>query len=276
MYQRDRKFAHLAAPFPTSQDYAVDSSNPFSGAALEANRGGVLSDDQRRDAQRYARWRGGGDWARDAAEGVVRMAEGPIHKPKTDYDGDWQIVYVGALRLNVSLARWNATPEAGYVRAYYLPRKQWIVNLERLPDPPLPEGQQAIRRLWLDSVAALRSPDRYVSGVARATIAAIRVAAGSEAAANAVTPPAGPLDPRPLAEALCGTWSNLLVTLQFSADGTATVDDGETRTGRWWLDRKGRLATDVYLGPPTKAWVTADELIIGSGKGSTRTFKRDR
>jgi hypothetical protein len=49
------------------------------------------------------------------------------------------------MELNAGMSGWNAAPSAGYVRAFYLPRTKWIVNLERLPDRPLPDGNAAKR-----------------------------------------------------------------------------------------------------------------------------------
>jgi hypothetical protein len=36
-------------------------------------------------------------------------------------------------------ATYDAAPDAGVVRLYYLPRSRRVVNLERLPNAPLPD-----------------------------------------------------------------------------------------------------------------------------------------
>src|SRR5690348_11198479 len=69
----------------------------------------------------------------------VLSAEGAIGKQR--YSGGrtrgtyW--LYVGDQRFKVSGGTYQAAPDAGLVRLYYLARSRKIVNLERLPNAPL-------------------------------------------------------------------------------------------------------------------------------------------
>jgi len=78
-------------------------------------------------------------------------------------------------------------------------------------------------------------------------------------------PPLGARDPRPLEQAIVGTWRSPILTIAFQADGSvsATMLGGMQRRGRWSVDRAGRLISDV-MGhqDAAQAWVVGDELTI--------------
>jgi hypothetical protein len=92
--------------------------------------------------------------------------------------------------------------------------------------------------------------------------------------AQPLTPPAETQDPRPLGEAILGTWSNGFVTAKFCADGTVTTSGlGRERAGRWSIDVNGHLCSDVTgQQQAAQAWVAGGQLIISAqGKGLTLT-----
>lgn len=202
---------------------------------------------------------------------------------------------------------YQVAPDAGIVRVYYLPKSRWVVNLELLPDRPIPAGQTPI-----DTVKDLGSAWLRRDEVGRADARAEMAAFGHvfEAATHQPdTPPppgSGQGDPRPLAQAIVGTWSNQLATVTFGADGSLTVAGMMglpiSQTGHWSIDAEGRLTADALqlMGPGGKAfpqgkhedkhhhhdqpseagptpgadaWVTGDNLTIHFGE-YTLTFQR--
>ena len=52
---------------------------------------------------------------------------------------------IGDRPLRTYRSAWEQAPDVGYVRAYYLPRTRRLVNLERLPNPPLPANPDEAR-----------------------------------------------------------------------------------------------------------------------------------
>jgi hypothetical protein len=177
---------------------------------------------------------------------------------------------------------WDTVPDTGYVRLFYLPRSRRVVNFERLPDPPLPE-------VTLESVMdagprALKTSlmrDRKRKAETYAEVASM-LRTFDEQAHQAANPPAPDRrDPRPLAEAIVGSWSNGLLVFGFLPDGTMTMGsprEGGRRRGRWWIGADGRLhATEAGRGSRgewvTDAWVAGDEMtIVRDGTGLT--FRR--
>jgi hypothetical protein len=77
-------------------------------------------------------------------------------------------------------------------------------------------------------------------------------------------------DPRPLGDAIAGTWTNGVMTVAFSRDGTVTVTTlghGEWR-GHWSVDASGRLHSDVTgQQDAADAWVAGDRLTIAAEAG---------
>ena len=65
---------------------------------------------------------------------------------------------IAGRQLRTYLSAYDAAPDAGYVRAYYLPRTRRLVNLERLPNPPLPAGPEEARDMLGRIARALRQP----------------------------------------------------------------------------------------------------------------------
>jgi hypothetical protein len=170
-------------------------------------------------------------------------------------------------RFHVSWHEYEAIPQAGIVRVYYLPQSRMVVNLEQLPDRPLAPGAlESPIETVKDAFAGMRSHDRVRSAEAMATLQALGNAekAVFEGATNA--PPSGPRDSRPLAEAILGTWQLGPMKVTFRGDGTASVGMpfGGPREGHWSVDSGGRLHFDGLNGKDeaTEAWVSGDALTV--------------
>ena len=88
----------------------------------------------------------------------------------------------------VDSTTYNAAPDAGIVSLYVLPRSRAIVNLERMPDRPLPAGVTTSPAAVMGvAMAALNPFDSVKSAEARAEIAAIGNAMQAQMA-GAATP----------------------------------------------------------------------------------------
>ena len=178
-------------------------------------------------------------------------------------------------RLLTYLSAYEAAPDAGYVRAYYLPRTRRLVNLERLPNPPLPAGPDEARGMFGRMARAFATGDPVAFAEARANAAGLLDAAQelirepSNAASGRV---AGGL----VREALVGRWTHPLVTVILAEDGTATVTTiaGSTEAGHWSVDGHGRLLTNVTgTMEPTDAVLDGGRLTIQL-EGRRLTFTR--
>ncbi len=219
---------------------------------------------------------GGGQLARDLRDGRVESAEGAIARSRQGVNAgaqpDFYYLEVAGRRLRCGLAAYNAAPEAGIVRVYYLPRSRKVVNLERLPDGPLPAGAlDDPSVLAREAAHALGSHDRTQRAEAMATFAALE-----DASSGPATPPADQGGTGPLAEAIVGGWHGLAMNLTFSADGTATgtLANGLAITGRWSVDGAGNLRLEgMGENMVTEAWVTGDALTLVMD-GGRMSFRR--
>jgi hypothetical protein len=222
---------------------------------------------------------GGGQLSRDLRSGRVEGVEGAIRRDRGPdvYAGDNPQTYyleVGGTRLRCTQSMYEAAPPAGIVRAYYLPRSRRVVNLERLPDLPLPDGALENPAAALAQAAASSPSHDGVSGAeAMATMQAVRDAVMGEVAAPAAgsAPAATTGSARPLAEEIVGTWRNPLLTATIAPDGTAsaTMLDGKTLTGRWSIANDGTLRLHGLGGDMTgEATVSGDTLtLLMDGQG---------
>lgn len=223
---------------------------------------------------------------RDLRQRQVQSVEGAIGKSRIGGGRapDTFFLDVGDKRFKVAAATYRAAPEAGYVRLFFLPRSRKIVNLEVLPNPALETGAnpgdvvrgvspQSILRTFSASVYA---HNRRESNEARASLAALGDALDS-LFTQSPAPPVGARDPRPLDEAIVGTWSNGFLTVAFLADGSVTADTlGRQERGRWSVDSNGRLRADVMgQQQAAEAWVAGDRLTI-SADGQGLTFTRQQ
>jgi hypothetical protein len=213
----------------------------------------------------------------DLRSGQVESVEGAVTKwantvtsrgsSSTSY-----YVQVDQVRAETSGAFYQAIPEAGIVRMFYLPNSHHLVNLEQLADRPLPEGALTDPRIAMrDAKQALigsLTGGAVDKAEARAELAAIGNAMQSQFFAGGAPPPAAARDPRPLAQAIIGTWSNPMLKVVFAADGTAsaTMMGGVERSGRWSVDAGGRLVSDVAGSTePVDAWIAGDRLTVTMG-----------
>jgi hypothetical protein len=180
---------------------------------------------------------------------------------------------VGDRSFRVSRGTYGAAPEAGLVRVYFLPRSRKIVNMERLPDAPL-SGQVTPQALAQSFDAVSRSHGRREMNEARAGLARLTDALSAGVANAPTAPPPHARDPRPLAEAIVGTWTSALMRVTFTAGGTVEISmAGTTRNGRWSVDASERLTADLTGEQATAdAWIAQDRLtIVLDGRGLTFT-----
>lgn len=220
--------------------------------------------------------------ARDLRAGVVVTLEGAMEKhTSSSYSGTSSVTYhyldVADKHLEVSAAEYAAAPEAAFVRVFYLPRSRKVVNLERLADPPLPAGA-------LDSpMDALKLVEQGLRShgaahhEAMAEMMALGNAVKAERVAAAVPPPVEQRDPRPLSEAIVGSWRAGPMAVSFAADGTMqlTLPDGRTRPGRWSVDANGRLHADAFGHDEAgDAWVAGGRLTVAVA-GAGMSFARE-
>ncbi len=217
----------------------------------------------------------------DLRSGYVESVEGAIAKHAVTTHArssstTTHYIDVEGKRMQAFRDQYEAAPIAGYVRVYYLPHSMRVVNLERLPDKPLPPGaldspQQAVKA----ALGGMLTLDPIARAEAAAQLASIGDAVKAKVE-GAQVPASGPHDPRPLGEAILGTWSNSLLTVSFRPDGTATVvlPGNHERTGKWLVDAGGRLVSDATgHQDAADAYVTADQLTI-TADGTSLTFTR--
>ena len=217
--------------------------------------------------------------AADVREGRVDAVEGAVGKRRRQSNsrtrGARYYLNIGGRQLRTYLSAYDAAPDAGYARAYYLPRTRRLVNLERLPNPPLPAGPDEARGMFGRMARAFATGDPVAFAEARANAAGLLDAAQelirepSNAASERV---AGGL----VREALVGRWTHPLFTVMLAEDGTATVTTiaGPSEAGHWSVDGHGRLLTDVTgTMEPTDAVLEAGRLTIQL-EGQRLTFAR--
>lgn len=225
---------------------------------------------------------GGDSLSRDLARGSVEAIEGAILKnvrstSAGSASSERFELHVSGKNFDVARSVYNVAPEAGYVRVYYLPRSMTVVNLEVLPNHPLPPELAANPQAMAQAaIAGLRTHDLNQRAEAMAEMAALKTSFEAGGAAAAAPPPAATLDPRPLAEAIVGTWQAGPIGVTFVADGTMTthLPGGHDQAGRWSVDAGGQL--HAQLGGRDQvgqAWVAADKLTI-SEDGQGRLFQR--
>ena len=223
---------------------------------------------------------GGDALTRDLRHMKVQTAEGPIGKHRggsTGRSGRRSYLFdVGDGTFRVASRKsYDAAPDAGIVRVYFLPRSRRVVNLERLPDVAFAPGTTA-KDMVASLGAAVRSHDRREINEIRAKMAPMADALATAREASTTPPPLGDRDPRPLEQAIVGTWRSPILTVTFNADGSvsATMFGGTQRRGRWSVNRAGRLVSDVtgHEGA-AEAWVVGDTLTIAA-EGQALEFTR--
>jgi hypothetical protein len=214
----------------------------------------------------------------DLASGSIQTVEGAVLKDvRQGKQTESFYLHVAGLTFDVPRSLYLAAPDAGIIRVYYLPRSKTVVNLEHLADRPLPAGAAAApAAIAQEALASFGSHDLNQRAEAIAQMAALKssIEAGSKAAA--VEPPASALDPRPLAEAIVGTWQAGPIGVTFLADGTMTthLPGGHSQPGRWSVTADGELhAQFAGRDQAGKAWVAGDTLTL-SEDGQGRQLQR--
>jgi hypothetical protein len=211
---------------------------------------------------------------RDLGGGLVQTIEGPIGKRSysTESHSSSSTTYyleVADRKFEVARLTYEAAPDAGWVRLYFLPRSHKVVNLERLPDKAMPAGALqspgAPAQILSSFVAAMRSHDQSRINEMRAEMNVMENAVNADRVRAAVPPPTAARDPRPLAEAILGSWQSALVSMTFMPDGTmvATLPGGNQRQGRWSIGPDGKLHSNAMgADQAAEAWVAGDTLTI--------------
>ena len=125
----------------------------------------------------------------------------------------------------------------------------------------------------MDGVVALsRAHGPRQRNEARAELAGIVHQLEAMFAQSPAPPPPEQRDPRPLAQAIVGRWTNGFVTVAFEANGTVIVAFGDhERRARWSVGADGRLRADFAdEAQSAEAWVTGDQLTVAlEGRGLT-------
>lgn len=220
---------------------------------------------------------GGDTLTRDLRESHVQSVEGAIGKRRVS-NGRARSTYfldVGDCTFRIGRTVYQATPDAGWVRLFFLPLSKAVVNLELLPNAsPAPEITPTG---LMDAVRASLGGSRREANEARAGIAKMGDTLKAPFEGSAQPPPPDARDPRPLAEAILGTWTSPLIRVTFSENGVATVRMfGGDRNGRWSVDAAGKLrATLMGQEQAVDAWVAGDALTVVAD-GRTITLKRER
>jgi hypothetical protein len=221
---------------------------------------------------------GGGALTRDLQDGRVEMVEGAINRERgmALYAGpnpERCYLNVAGKRMACSRTAYEAAPMAGMVRVYYLPRSLRVVNLERMPDKPLPAGAldrplEAAGQILKEFVTG----DRTARAEAMANFSAMENAIRAEVTAK----PAGEPDPRPLEHAIVGHWHSPIMDVTFTAGGSASARmlTGATISGRWSVGPDGKVRLQGMGGESeAAASVVGDALTIVMG-GDSMTFRR--
>ena len=223
----------------------------------------------------------------DASGGRVEAVDGAIGKKHYTTSGRSSSITtyyleIGENRYEVGGAEYNAAPDAGWVRLYITPRTHKVVNFERLPDQIVPDVASVTPRAILGQLGkSIFSPDQGARNESRAEMEAMGRAVQAQMAVSdkpATRPPAGQLDPRPLATGILGTWQMGAVSVTFMPDGTmvATIMGSMKRQGRWSIGTDGKLHADIPAPGPSgvaDAWIAGDTLTI-SQEGGAAAFHR--
>jgi len=218
--------------------------------------------------------------AADASSGRVEPVEGAVGKRSYSSSSasssvTTYMLEIGEQRYSVGRAVYDAAPDSGRVRLYVTPRTHKVVNFERLPDRVVPDVATVTPAALLAQLGtAFRSHDQQTSNESRAEMEAMARSMKAQLTVTdgpATPPEAGQRDPRPLAQAILGTWQMGPMSVSFMPDGTmvATVMGDLPRTGRWSIGADGKLHADApELAGSADAWITGDTLTISQSDGA--------
>lgn len=218
--------------------------------------------------------------AGDASSGRVDAIEGAIGKSHITTSGEHSTsttyyLEVGENRYSVGRGVYDAAPDTGWVRLYITPRSHEVVNFERLPDKVVPDIASATPAALLGQLgSAFLSHDQQTRNETRAEMGAMAASLKAQMAithAPATPPPAADRDPRPLGQAILGTWQMGPMSMTFMPDGTmvATFMGGRQRQGHWSIGSDGKLHADATgSGGAADAWIAGDTLTISQESGA--------
>jgi hypothetical protein len=223
---------------------------------------------------------GGDRLTRDLRRPRVDSIEGPIskHSTSTTSSGSSASTYyliVAGQPFEVGSHAYQAAPDAGFVRLYFLSISRHVVNLEQLPARSLPEGTTP-QAVFQEYRQAMRSHDRAKLDEVRAEMAGTVNALQGGLSHDVAPPPDDRRDQRPLQDAIVGTWNNGPVTVVFGPEGTFSITllRANQRSGRWSVDGNGQLVANLGgRGQATDAWIVGDQLTVSLG-GSAFTLNR--
>jgi len=209
---------------------------------------------------------------RDLEDARVQSAEGAIGKRRVSGGRTRSSYYVdvGDQTFRIGRITHDWLPDAGRAHVYFLPRSRKVVNIDLLPNPAATPDLKALAQKLGTAVFS----SRREANEARAEIAGAADAFNATFERSPQPPSSDARDPRPLAEAIVGTWTNGVIRATFSADGTLVVRMlVSERKGRWSVDSAGRLRADITGGEQTAdAWIAGDRLTIAlDGAGLTLT-----
>ena len=216
--------------------------------------------------------------SRDLSAGSVVTQEGAVlRSTRQGKNVEWHYLTVAGKAFEVPRSVYNASPEAGYVRIYYLPRSKKVVNLEVLPNKAVsPEFAANPQALAQAAFAGLRTHDSTQRAQAMAEMAALETTFDAGTTSAVTPPPAGGAGSLPLAQAIVGSWRSGPIGVTFAADGTMTTNlpGGRDQAGQWSVDGDGHLHAQ-FMGRDLagEAWVAGDTLTIQED-GQGRQFQR--
>ena len=244
------------------------SPSVFSAAALEANRAGALSPEQLRSLEASAAYRRKGvvghllhsrdAFAQDVSNGIVSVTEGAISKKIynmnlfNDQGGTVPpsfLVYVanremGNQEFHSASDLYDAAPDVGTVRLFYLPQSKWALNFEVLEvalSADEVSGSDGTH-LLLEWNAARRAHDKVGEAEALAKMQTI-----GQALVNGQPLAGDPSGPDEVRAAVVGHWQSPTLKVTVRADGTliATLGDEPPMAGRWAVEPSGRVTASV-------------------------------
>jgi len=218
----------------------------------------------------------------DLSKGTVESAEGAILKRTVDSSGgrsstSTHYIDVAGNHFRVGPQFYRGAPDAGYVKVYFLPRSKTLVNLEQLPDRPLPAGTiDNAGTFARAALAGLTSHDENAQAEARAEMAELRKGFQEGVVPATVEPSAEQANEPPLAEAIVGAWRAGPISVTFAADGTMStvLPGGRDQPGHWSVDASGELHAQIAgRDMAGEAWVSGTTLTI-KADGEARQFQR--
>jgi hypothetical protein len=216
---------------------------------------------------------GGDKITADVRAGRVQSIDGAIakhvvHSQSGESSSESHFLDVGGQRFETGPLGYEAAPEAGYVRLFFLPRSHRVVNLQLIPGSAVPDITTMSVPEVAHTVLGAMHGGEVARAEARAQMATMATQFQAQVHADATPPPSDQLDARPLAQAIIGTWKNPMMTISFAADGTGTqtMMNGRETKGQWSVDAQGQLhATLMGQDQTAAAWIAGDTLTISIG-----------